>query len=107
MSDFVFIYSPFPDIEKARAAAKALLEERLIACANILPGMESHYHWQGKIDSASEVVLVAKTRAALFEQAKHAIERLHPYECPCIIALPIGQGNAAYLNWITQETKTP
>lgn len=106
MSDFVFIYSPFPDIDKARAAARALLEARLIACANILPGMESHYWWEGKVDSAAEVVLIAKTQAALYEKVRAAIEGLHPYSCPCIIALPVEMGNNAYLEWITRETKT-
>lgn len=103
--EYVFIYSLFPDAEKAREAARALLEERLIACANILPQMESIYWWEGRIDDAKETALIAKTRKDLFEKAKGAIQRLHPYSCPCIIALPIEAGHTPFLQWIDTETK--
>lgn len=107
MAEFLFIYCLFPDKEKAIEVGKKLLEERLVACINVLPGVESFYWWEGKIDSAAETVLIAKTRAALFNEAKTAIERLHPYRCPCIISLPVEAANLPYLDWITQETKTP
>lgn len=103
--DYVFLYCPLPDAEKAREIARGLLEERLIACANILPQMESLYWWEGRIDNAKETALIAKTRGELFEKAKEAIQRLHPYGCPCIIALPIAAGHLPFLQWIDSETK--
>ena len=104
MTAYNFIYSTFPDQESARKAAMALTGERLAACVNILPGMQSFYWWEGKIDSAAEVVLIAKAPAENFEAVRAHIQSLHPYSCPCIIALPIAAGHAPFLEWIDQET---
>lgn len=100
----VFIYSTFPDKTIAEKAAHDLLEQRLVACVNILPAMQSLYWWQGKIDSAAEIILIAKTTHEQFEAAKSCILSLHTYACPCIIALPITAGHTPFLEWITQET---
>lgn len=100
----ILIYSTFPDVAIAEKAARALLEKRLVACVNILPPMQSFYWWQGKIESAGEIILIAKTTHQQFEAAKACILSLHPYECPCIIALPIELGHTPFLNWIEQET---
>ena len=101
----IFIYSTFPDAASAQQAAQTVVTERLAACANILPAMQSFYWWEGKVESAAEVVFIAKTRRECFERLEARIQSLHPYSCPCIIALPIELGYAPYLNWIEQETR--
>jgi periplasmic divalent cation tolerance protein len=88
----------------ALAIGRTLVAERLAACANLLPGVTSVYRWQGAIEEAGEVVLVLKTRAALVERLTARVKELHPYEVPCVVALPILGGNPDYLRWIEQET---
>lgn len=100
----ILIYSTFPDKIIAEKVAYILLEKRLVACVNILPAMQSLYWWQGKIDGAAEIILIAKTTKDQFEAANASILSLHPYECPCIIALPVELGHTPFLNWIEQET---
>jgi periplasmic divalent cation tolerance protein len=104
VTSFSFVYTTFPDLALAQQVAQTIVRERLAACANILPAMQSYYWWEGKVDSAQEVVLIAKTRKELFEPLRARIQSLHPYSCPCIIALPIELGHAPFLNWIEQET---
>lgn len=105
MEDFVFVYITTGSVEEARTIGRRLVEARLAACANILPGMEAIYRWQGKIESAAEAVLVVKTRAVLVDQLAAQVRELHSYECPCVVALPIVAGNPAYLRWLDQETR--
>jgi periplasmic divalent cation tolerance protein len=93
-----------PSFEVADRIGRALVEERLVACVNIIPGMHSIYRWQGKIETATEVVLIAKSRAALFEEIEERITELHPYDCPCLVAWPIEAGHQPYLDWLEQET---
>jgi periplasmic divalent cation tolerance protein len=81
--------------------------ERLAACVNILPKMESHYWWNGKIESDQEAVLIAKTRADAREALQARVIDLHPYEVPCVVFLPVAGGNPDYLDWITRETEAP
>ena len=87
-----------------RAIGKALVAERLAACVNILPGMESHYWWNGKIEESRETVLIAKTR----DDARHALQdrvlAMHSYQTPCVIFLPVTGGNPEYLDWIARES---
>lgn len=104
MSDSVFVYVTTATIEQARAIGRRLVEDRLAACANVLPGMESIYRWQGAIETAQESVLILKTRAALVDQLAARVRQLHTYDCPCVVALPILAGNPAYLRWIEAET---
>ncbi|MBM3888735.1 MAG: divalent-cation tolerance protein CutA [Verrucomicrobia bacterium] len=85
---------------EARKLAQALLERRLVACANIVPGVESHYWWQGKIDCSREWLLVMKTRRPRFGALRRAVKELHGYQVPEIIAVPLVAGDATYLRWM-------
>ena len=88
---------------EARRIARALLEHRLVACANIVPGVESHYWWQGKLNHAREWLLVMKTRRSRFRAVERAVKQLHSYQVPEIIALPLAAGQADYLRWIDES----
>ena len=94
-----------PDRESGERIAQALVEEKLAACVNLLPGVSSTYRWQGKVEKAEECLLIIKTGVSRFEPLKQRIKALHPYELPEIIALPIIHGSREYLNWITESTK--
>jgi periplasmic divalent cation tolerance protein len=104
MEDFVFVYMTAGGVEEARTIGRRLVEARLAACANILPGMESVYRWQGRIETAQETVLIAKTRTVLVDQLTALVRELHSYDCPCVVVLPIAGGNPAYLRWLGDET---
>ncbi len=102
--DYTFVYITAPTREEAEKIGRVLVNERLAACVNIIPGMRSIYHWQGKVEQAQEVVVIAKTRAALFEKLAKRVRDLHSYTCPCIISLPISAGEPTFLNWINEYT---
>ncbi len=93
-----------PDRATAHAIAETLVEGRLAACVNILPGATSVYRWQGKIESATEVLLLIKTRQPRYAGLEAAIRERHPYELPEIVAVPIDNGLPGYLNWIEECT---
>lgn len=101
----VFIYVTAPSEIEARKIADTVVADRLAACANIIPGMHSIYHWEGKIEEAQETVIIFKTRATLFQAVEARVKELHKFAKPCIVALPLAAGNQAYLDWIMQETK--
>lgn len=86
--------------QEAKKIAQGLLKERLIACANILSGVESLFWWEGKIDRSAEVLLVLKTKKAAFKRVEAAVKKLHSYQNPEIIALPVAAGSRPYLQWI-------
>ena len=100
-----FVYMTTPDREVARRIGRTLVEERLAACVNVLDGMESIYWWEGALEEAREAVLIAKTRGDLLEALTARVKALHPYTCPCVVALPIVGGHAAYLDWLVAETR--
>lgn len=100
----VFAYVTVPSEAEAARIGRALVEERLAACVNILPGMRSIYRWQGRVEEAAEAVLIAKTRADRFTALSVRVRELHPYELPCIVALRIEGGDAGYLDWIRHES---
>ena len=102
---FIVVLVTASSKEEANKIARGLLEEKLAACVNILAGLESRFWWQGKIDSAQEVLLVIKTRKTLFNKLAKKVKSLHSYTVPEIIALPIISGNKAYLDWINDCTK--
>jgi periplasmic divalent cation tolerance protein len=104
MPDFLFAYITCQDAADARRIGKTLVSERLAACVNILPGMESHYRWNGEVESAQEAVLIAKTRAEAREALLKRVLELHPYKTPCVVFLPVTGGNPDYLDWIARES---
>jgi periplasmic divalent cation tolerance protein len=104
MSEFLSLYITTPSRDVAETIARTLVEERLAACVNIMAGIRSIYRWEGKVEAASEVVLIAKSRAAHFKQLEKRVRELHPYDCPCIVAWPIEAGYQPYLDWLAQET---
>ncbi len=91
-------------VEEALRIGREVVEARLAACANVLPGLTSIYHWQGRIESGSEAALILKTRAELVEALVARVKALHSYTVPCVVALPIGGGNPDYLGWLASET---
>lgn len=96
-----------PDRETARRLAAALVERKLAACVNIIPGLESFYEWQGKVENDAEVLLLIKIDAACYAEVEQALLTLHPYELPEIVAVPIEAGLPAYLDWINSNSKRP
>jgi periplasmic divalent cation tolerance protein len=99
-----FCYVTADSRDEALTIGRAVVEERLAACANVLDGLTSIYWWQGALEQAGEAVLILKTRAELVDRLTSRIRELHSYECPCVVALPIDAGNPAYLDWIARET---
>ena len=104
MTDYIVVYVTAPE-DEAVDLAKTLVEERLVACVNLVPGLRSIYWWQGKVEDEPEVLCIMKTRSNLFESLKDRVRELHSYEVEEIIALPILAGNLPYLNWIKENTK--
>lgn len=98
----VFITASSED--EAAKIARALVEARLAGCVNMLKGIRSIYTWQGKVEDESEVLMIAKTRRDLFEALLKKVKELHSYSVPEIIALPIVEGSADYLNWLKEVT---
>ena len=91
--------------QEAVDISKVLVAEKLAACTNILPGMESFYWWDEKVQSSTEVILIAKTSPEKFEQLKTKVLELHSYDCPCVVAWPIEKGNEEYLAWLANATQ--
>lgn len=83
--------------------ARALVEDRLAACVNRVPGVQSAYRWQGKVEQSAEELLIIKTSSKLFERLKQRVQELHSYSVPEIIALPILEGSESYLNWLREQ----
>ncbi|MFG1359490.1 divalent-cation tolerance protein CutA [Xanthobacter pseudotagetidis] len=102
--DHRLVYTTFPDHAAAEEAARSLLDQRLVACTNILPGMVSLYRWEGRTERAEEVVMLLKTTAARADEVAAAVAGLHPYEVPAILVLPVEGGGAPFLAWIAAET---
>ncbi len=102
----LFVYITAPDQEAARKMARCLVEERLCACANILPAAESLYWWDGAIEHAHEAVLICKTTEEVWPAFERRARALHPYETPCIVALPLTRGFAPFMQWIADETRS-
>lgn len=102
-SSFIVIFITTDTEREAERITKELLNEKLVACVNILPKINSHFWWKGKIDSVDEVLLTAKTQSKFFNDIVKLVKKLHSYEIPEIIALPVIDGNKEYLNWISKS----
>ncbi len=100
----LIVFSTFPDAASAREAANKLVEARLAACVNILPGVTSVYRWKDQLESSSEALLMVKTTQTAYPQLESALKACHPYELPEIVAVAIAAGLPDYLHWISQET---
>jgi periplasmic divalent cation tolerance protein len=92
--------------EEALRIGRTLVEARLAACANVVPGTTSVYWWEGAVQQEAEALLIVKTRAALVETVTARIQALHSYDCPCVLALPIAGGHQPFLDWIEEETRS-
>jgi periplasmic divalent cation tolerance protein len=105
MERAVLVYTTWPSIVEAEKAGRVIVEKRLAACINILPGMVSHYWWEGKIERAEETVMLIKTRASLAEQVRTTVKDMHSYTTPAIMVLPVESADTAYHAWIVQEAR--
>lgn len=103
MSRLSMIYMTTKDLEEGRRIAKALIEAKLVACANFFP-ISSIYRWKGQLLDDREVAVIMKTRASLVEEATAQARRLHSYELPCIVAYPMEGGLSEYMGWVREET---
>ncbi len=104
-TSFAIVLVTAPDLKTARALAKAALSARLIACANLVPKIESHYWWQGKIESSAEVLLILKTRKSKLAALEKLVLAKHPYDTPEFLVLPVSAGNHKYLDWLAASLK--
>jgi periplasmic divalent cation tolerance protein len=104
-TEYLLVMCTCPTQSEASTIATALLEERLAACVNRIPGVESLYRWKGRVEHDDEVLLLIKTTASNFARLESTVRKLHPAELPEIIGIPITVGSEAYLNWIESSTK--
>lgn len=100
ISKFAVVLVTAPDMKVARKLAQAALEARLIACANLVPRIESHYWWQGRIESAAEVLVLMKTSNARLPELEKLVLAQHPYDTPEFIVLRVSRGSRRYLDWV-------
>lgn len=103
----ILFYIPCPDKNTAQAIGKTLLEEKLVACANIISGMESMYWWEGKIETSSEYILLLKTLKTPDAQKNitKRVQELHPYDVPCVMTLDVLGINESYKKWLEESLK--
>lgn len=101
--NYIVVFITVKEAEEAQKIAKALLKRRQAACVNILPGVESHFWWKDKLDSAKEILLIVKTKESLLPDLIKSVKKIHSYSIPEIIALPIVGGSRDYLEWIDSE----
>ena len=104
MKKFIFLYTTVGKKKDAQRIAKILLLKRLSACANIFP-IDSQYWWQGKIQHDKEFGIILKTASRNYPKIEQEIKRIHPYECPCLVAFEIPRGYKPYLDWIEDSIK--
>jgi len=104
MVDTLVVLVTAPSAEAAAGIARALVEERLAACGNVVPGLRSIYRWEGKVHDDAEALLVLKTTRSRFPALRDRVLALHPYEVPEVLALPVEEGSEKYLAWVRAET---
>jgi periplasmic divalent cation tolerance protein len=103
MTDALVVLVTAPTVEGATELARALVEERLAACGNVLPGVRSVYRWQGTVQEETEALLLLKTTRGRFDALRDRVTELHPYDVPEVLALPVEAGSAPYLAWLAGE----
>lgn len=103
MSELCLIYSTYPDAASARKAAQGILADKLAACCNILPGLESHYVWEGKAEIAQEVIMLCKTMRAAVPALMQQIKTTHPYETSAVLQLRVDDAEAAFTAWVMES----
>ena len=104
MNEVLYVLTNLPDDPSARKLGRTLVESRLVACVNLLGGVESVYRWKGNVETASEVLVVIKTNASMYDRVQSLILEHHPYELPEIVAVPVVKGLVPYLQWIAAES---
>ena len=104
MEHAVLLYTTYPSMVEAERAGRALVERHLCACVNILPGMISHYRWEGAVERAEEVVMIIKTRAELAEPVRVAVKEMHSYTTPAFLVIAVESVDQAYLDWLMAST---
>jgi periplasmic divalent cation tolerance protein len=107
MERAVFVYTTYPSIVEAERAGRTLVERRLCACVNILPGMISYYRWEGAVERGEEVTMIIKTRASLAERVRAAVKDMHSYAAPAVLVIPIESVDPDYHAWIVAATEQP
>ncbi len=107
MGQYIVVFITTASSKEAESISKALVEEGLAACGNILPEVHSLFKWKGKFCEEKERLLLIKSKESLFPKIVERVKKLHSYEVPEIIALPIASGEASYLKWIDEVTKSP
>jgi periplasmic divalent cation tolerance protein len=105
MERAVFVYTTWPTTVEAEQAGRTLVERRLAACVNILPGMISHYRWEGKVERGEETAMIVKTRASLVGAVSAAVKALHSAVTPAILVIPLESVDRSYLDWLFAETE--
>lgn len=103
MTDKVIVYTTCGSNEDAEKIAQRMIEARVAACVNVVPGVRSFYRWQGKIENDTEFLLIIKTARGLVDQLRQELEKLHPYDLPELIVAPIIDGSPNYLAWLDKE----
>jgi len=103
-SEFIAVYVTVPSAEAGKAIASKLISNKLAACVNMIPGIQSMYWWEGKVEVDEELLLMIKSRAQLFDALSNAVVEAHPYDVPEVIAVPIANGNKGYLDWLANST---
>lgn len=105
MTELAVVLVSAPSEEKAAEMAKILVQERLVACVNLLPQVRSIYSWEGKLCDEKEVLMILKTRVSAFEALRARVVALHPYECPEIVCLPVEEVHRPYLEWAISNVR--
>jgi periplasmic divalent cation tolerance protein len=103
MTDKIVVFCTCASGEEGEKLARVLVEQRLAACVNLISGMKSFYRWQGNLETAAEWLLVIKSSRLHFDELRAALEKVHSYEVPEVIALPIVEGAAKYLSWLDEN----
>ena len=107
MQSFIMVFITVGSGGEGERLARALVDERLAACVNRIGPVQSVYRWEGKVEQSEEEMLIVKTRNELFPALEKRVRELHSYDVPEIIALPLIQGNEAYLTWLAEQVSSP